>query len=247
MKNRLSVVILTHNNESQIVKAISSIKDIAFEIIVIDDNSTDRTVTIAKKNKAKVFTRKLDNFSAQRNYGTKKSQGEWVLFLDSDEIISKPLALEIKKRIKTTKKNGFYIRRIDIFLNKKIRYGEAGNVWLLRLVQKNKGIWKREVHEFWDSVGPTEKLVHPMFHYSHSSIEDFFNSINYFSTLHVNANEREGKSSNILKIFLWPIGKFIYYYFLKLGFIDGRAGLIYALMMSTHSLLSWTKLWIKQK
>lgn len=245
--NNLSVVILTKDSEKTLVKCLSSVVKIASEIVIIDDESSDKTVSIAKHFKARVYRRKLEDFSGQRNYGLQKAKGEWVFFLDSDEIVSSKLVQEILRKITNTKINGYFIKRIDIFLGKKMLHGEVGNTRILRLAKKGKGIWKRQVHEYWKINGPVELMQNPMYHYSHKSIEEFINAINSFSTLHAISNNKEEKKSSVLKIIVWPMGKFIDSYILKFGFLDGFQGFIYAFMMSIHSCLSWTKLWLIQK
>jgi len=91
---KLSVVILTSDEEKNISGCLKSVS-FADEVIVIDDGSTDATVTIAQKLGARVYTRKLDDFASQRNYGLSVATGDWVLFVDADERVSKNLRNEI--------------------------------------------------------------------------------------------------------------------------------------------------------
>ncbi len=244
--NNLTVVILTKNSEKTLEKALLSVVDISGEIIIVDDFSTDKTLKIAKKFKTKIYKKKLNDFSDQRNFALKKSKSAWILFLDSDEFLSKSLAKEIETKIKNNKINGYFIKRIDIFLGKEIMYGEAGHTKLLRLGKNNFGKWERTVHETWKIQERTETLKNFLYHNSHENLESFLNSINKFSSLHALANKKEGKKSNIAKIIVWPIAKFVYSYIYCSGFLDGIHGLIYAVMMSIHSFLSWSKLWVIQ-
>src|SRR5581483_5472559 len=145
----LTSIILTKDEEKNIARSIRSVS-FSDEIIIMDDYSKDQTTKIAKKLKTKVYKRHLTNdFAAQRNYALSKAKGEWVLFLDADETIPKSLKNEILKNIKDQSINGFYIKRRDYFLGKAMKYGETGNIKLLRLARKNSGKWARKIHEYW--------------------------------------------------------------------------------------------------
>src|SRR5260221_2532809 len=248
----ISAVVLTKNEEKNIKRCLGSLTWVD-EIIIIDDYSTDFTIRkIEKTNKkAKIYKRHLNNdFAGQRNYGLSKAKGEWVLFVDADEIIPEALASEIYNLQFTIYKNydGFYLKRRDYFLGREMKHGEVGNVKILRLAKKDFGEWHRAVHEEWNPSTPLRSIVgelrNPILHYHTRNLSDFVNAINNYSTIHASENEHEGKRSNIWKIIFYPAGKFIYNYFFKLGFLDGIQGFIMAVMMSFHSFLAWTKIWL---
>jgi len=245
---KLSVVILAKNEVDNIRTCIES-ANFADEIVVVDDWSTDRTNEIAGKLGAVVYKRKLgSDFSAQRNFGLEKVNGEWVLFLDADERVSIPLKKEILQKVKSSanKYSGFYLKRIDTIWNSELKYGEMGSIKLLRLGKSGFGNWKRSVHEVWDIKGRIGELNTPLLHYPHQNVSKYISSINKYSRLHSIANMKEGKESSILKIVIWPIGKFIHNYFIRLGFLDGLGGLVSAAMMSFSSFLTWSNIWLKQ-
>jgi len=243
---KLTAVILAKNEEKNIQNCLESVK-FCDEILVIDDNSSDKTVEISRKMGAKVFNRSLNNdFAGQRNLALRQAQGQWVLFVDSDEIVPPSLREEINN-LKFTIYNGFFIKRQDIWKGKEIKYGETGNIKILRLAKKEAGKWTRPVHEIWQVRGRVGTLKNSIFHYPHPALREFINEINQYSSLHAKANYREGKKPSLLKIIFWPKGKFVYNWIFKLGFLDGMAGFMIALMMSFHSFLAWSKLWILQR
>ena len=243
----LSAVVLTKNEENNIGECLKTLK-FCDEIVVIDDFSDDGTQEIVKRFGAKLFIKELNNnFANQRNFGLEKAKNDWVLFLDSDERISKNLSDEIRLAIKDCETMGYFIKRVDIIWGRKILYGETGNIKLLRLARRDAGMWKRQVHEEWNVSGKTKLLINPIFHYPHQKLLEFIKDINYFSDLHAKANLNEGKKSNIIKILFYPKIKFIKGYFINLGFLDSIQGFIIALCMSMHSFLSWSKLWTLQK
>ena len=123
---KLSAVVLAKNAQGTLAHCLKSLS-FCSEVIVVDDNSTDNTVVIAKKLGAKVFYRDLDDdFSAQRNFGLKKVRNEWVLFIDADERVSKDLKKEISKALSDVNFNGYFLRRYEVWLGKKLKYGEWG-------------------------------------------------------------------------------------------------------------------------
>ncbi len=239
----VSCIILTKNEERNIVDCLEALSW-CDEIIVIDDNSEDRTIEISKKMGAEVFTRSLGNdFSAQRNFGLSKASGEWVLFVDADEIVSKELKEEIEARIKISKADGYLIRRVDTIWKKKLKYGETGNIVLLRLARKNKGNWEGKVHEKWVIKGEVDVLRNHLGHYPHPNISEFLSDINFYTDLRSKELFEKGIRSNFISILFYPVGKFLRNYILKLGILDGLQGLVFAIMMSFHSFLVRGKLW----
>lgn len=242
----ITAVVLTKNEEKNIAKCLATLR-FCGEVIVVDEYSTDRTVEIARRYGARVFQRHLkEDFAAQRNFGLSKAKGDWVLFVDSDERVTAALAAEIKKQIAGAPSVGFYIKRRDFIWDRELRHGEPGNVKLLRLAKKNAGLWKRAVHEVWDTTGKTGILQNPLEHYPHQTLREFLQDVDRYSTMHAKALNEENVKSNIAKIIIWPVGKFKYGWILKLGFLDGTQGFVVAAMMSLHSFLAWSKLWLLQ-
>ena len=240
----LSIIVLTKNEEKNIIDCLIS-ASFADELLVIDDNSSDKTVAIAKKHKARVFRRALDgNFSMQRNFGLTNAKEDWVFFLDADERISKSLQDELLKTIKKNSNSGFFLKRQDIMWGKKIMHGEAGSIRLMRLGRKNAGKWEGDVHETWRIKEATGELKNPILHYPHQSVKSFLEKINMYTTLRAKELYQKGTKANFFTILLYPKAKFVYNYFIRLGFLDGTEGFIFAMLMSFHSFLVRGKLWL---
>ncbi len=242
----ISAIILTKNEEINIADCIKSVKW-CDEIIVVDDNSIDKTVDIAAKRGAVVYRHDMNmDFARQRNYGLSKAKGEWVLFVDADERVSPSLWYEIMQYTNASFGNykGFYIKRQDYIWGKKLKFGEAGAAKFIRLAKKDAGRWSGKVHEVWNIEGLKKTLEKELAHYPHQAIADFLKDINFYSTLR--AKELYDKNIKVswLSIIIFPIAKFFRNYFLKLGFLDGIPGIITALMMAFHSFLVRGKLWI---
>ena len=240
----ISAVIIAKNEEKDILDCLRSLSW-CDEVILVDDNSTDRTVDIAKKTKAKIFSHALGgDFAKQRNYGLEKAKGEWVLFIDADERVSPALWYEIMERTNSLDNYvGYYVKRKDIMWGKELRYGEVGSIKILRLAKRGVGKWSGKVHETWKVKGKTAILNNSLLHYPHNSVEKFLEEINFYSDLR--AKELFSKRKRVFwwSVIIYPKAKFILNYFVRRGFLDGLPGLVFALMMSFHSFLVRGKLW----
>jgi glycosyltransferase involved in cell wall biosynthesis len=239
----VSAIVLTKNEEKNIGACLASLSWCE-EIIVIDDDSTDKTVDIAKKAGAKIYLRSLDqDFAAQRNYGLEKASQDWVLFIDADERVSDQLAYEIQSLILQTTFQGFYTYRKDTMWGKTLEHGETGVIKLLRLGKKKSGKWVGKVHERWEISGKVGVCAHPLNHYPHPSVKDFLEKMQIYTDLR--ALELYEKKVKVYwwHIILYPKAKFFLNYIIRLGFLDGAAGMVHAIMMSLHSFLVRGKLW----
>lgn len=241
----ISAVVLTKNEERNIKACLDSLS-FCDEVIVIDDESSDQTLDIAKRHGANVFTRLINgDFSAQRNYALEKAKGEWVLFVDADERVSKTLKKEIKKAVSSLFGfSGYYIVRRDILWGRELRHGEVGNAKFIRLAKRNAGVWIGKIHERWNVHGKISSLNGLLRHFPHQSITEFLNDINYYTNIRAKELSIQGIQIYWASIIFYPLGKFFINYVFRLGFLDGISGFIVAMMMSLHSFLVRGKLWL---
>jgi len=243
MKN-LSVVILAHNEEANLKVLLPTLK-FAQEVLVLDDDSTDQTFAVAKKSGAKCLVNPLKgNFAKARNFGLEKAKNGWVLFLDADERIDSGFANWIQSLEPSTDISAYRFRRQDWFWNKSLRHGEMGQVWVTRLVKKDSGRFVRPVHETWETTHKIASAPVTIAHYPHPTVKEFLEHINLYSSLNAKYWHTQKKTIGPLEILVWPIFKFVYLYFIRLGIRDQAPGFIYAFMMSFHSFLSRSKLYI---
>ncbi len=246
---KLSAVILTKNEEENIIDCLSAVS-FCDEIVIVDDKSEDRTKEIIKdyatgNTKVKLYERELGNsFSAQRNFGIAKTGNDWILFVDADERITKDLSQEILENLSVPEYSGFLIPRVDYMWGKELKHGDPGNTKLLRLFDKRKGSLKGKVHEIWETNGKVGQFINPILHYPHPTISSFLKEINFYSDLRAQELYEAKKKANFILVLLYPKAKFIKTYFLKLGFMDGPAGFVHAMLMSFYSFLVRGKLWL---
>ncbi len=244
----LTAIILTYNESECLVNCLKSLK-FCDSILVVDGGSSDDTLAIAKKYKAKIVAHPLANdFSAQRNFALSQVKSGWVLFVDADEIVSPALSEEILysiKHFKTAK--GFLIPRRDIMWGKPLFHGDSGNTRLLRLANLNSGTWTGKVHESWQVSGQVLSLSSPLIHTPHQTVSDFLSHLNYYSTLKADEFFSRGRSSNVFEIIFAPIARFLQLYIIKLGFLDGTAGFVHAMLMAMYAYLVASKLYLLKK
>jgi hypothetical protein len=174
-----------------------------------------------------------------------QAKGQWILFVDADERVTKGLAKEIVEHVSTDKDTGgYYIQRCDHLFGKFLKHGETGNIEILRLAKKGAGLWAGKVHEVWVTKDKTKTLHSPLLHYPHVTVGEFLRDINFYSTLRAEELYEMKEHVSWWSIILYPKAKFIQNYFLRLGILDGVPGFILAAMMSFHSFLVRGKLWL---
>ncbi|MFA6016549.1 MAG: glycosyltransferase family 2 protein [Patescibacteria group bacterium] len=248
---KLSAVILTKNEEKNIERCLRSL-DFCDEIIIVDDYSTDNTKNqiskIKKKNdklKIKILENNLKNdFAQQRNFAMSKASNEWILFVDADELVTNELRFEILNS--KFENNAYFIKRRDYFWNRELKHGEVRHVrqiGLIRLINKNYGKWMGSVHEVFHTANNIGQLNGFLNHYPHPTLKEFINDVNRYSSIRAEELFNRETKTNVFEILFFPFGKFIYNYFLNMGFLDGPAGFTYAFMMSFHSFLVRAKLY----
>jgi glycosyltransferase involved in cell wall biosynthesis len=186
----------------------------------------------------------ITDFAEARNKELENVKTPWVLFLDSDETLTPELQSEIEGVVRGDQYDAYYLKRRDIFLGRELKHGETGNAKFIRLAKKNFGTWVRPVHEEWRGQGKVGTLQHPLIHHAHPTISAFLDKIDRYSKIDAQYRYESGIKSSLWKIAIYPIAKFKFNYLIKRGFLDGVPGLIMAMMMSFHSYLTWTKLYL---
>lgn len=251
----LTLILLTKNESENIKKNFDWLNECPRinEIIAVDDNSEDETIQIlksleSKTRKVKIFSRGLEgNFSAQRQFAISKSGNNWIFWLDADERPSTRL-IGFINHIDLSLYYNFAFKRSDIFLGRKLKYGETSSQIFLRLFDKNYGRFEGRVHEIWQSQKKViQKYDLEILHNSHSNLTSFLQKINYYTDIRAKELLDRGVQSNIFQIIFFPLAKFIQNYLFRLGFLDSTPGIILALGMSFHSFLVRSKLWHLQQ
>lgn len=241
--NKLSVIILTKNEERMIAQAIKSIKNLSDDIVIVDSGSEDTTVTIAKKLGAHVFERNLDSFAKQRNFANTKTQNNWVLSMDADEEIPQALVEEIKSVLEKPEYEAYLIPRRNIIFGKEIKYtrwSPDAHVWLYN---KESGSWEGDVHEEWVPKTSTGFLDNGKIHHSHENVFAFVEMLNRYTDIEAERLYKHGLRPGFLLMLFWCIRSFVGRFILKRGFLDGMHGFVLSILMSFYRFVTWAKVW----
>lgn len=239
----LTAVILTKNEEVNIERCIKSLK-FCDQIVVVDDESVDNTLKIAKKLKTEVLIHPMKDFSAQHNWAMENIKSNWLLFVDADEVVSQKLAGEILEKVKNPDAVGYFIPRIDTMWNKKLRFGDLWGAKFIRLGRRGAGLWEGAVHEQWKIDGIVKTLEHPLNHFPHPNLVAFLSSLNRYSSMRAEELYSKGKRSNLLQIIFYPMCKFLWLGICRLGLADGIEGFIHAVCMAFYSFLVRGKMYL---
>jgi len=241
---RLSVVIITRNEESNIGRTLASVTW-ADERIVVDSGSTDRTLEIAREQGAKVFQEPWKGYAQQKNSAIAKASGDWLLSIDADEEVSSELGESIRQVIgnPTPSIAGYFIARRNLFLGRWIRHGGFYPDRKLRLFRRGKGEFvERVVHETLRVDGATAELTGDLIHHAYPTLTGYLETMNRYSSLGAEVAVQKGQVSQSLPSFLWnirvrPTVNFIWNYVFRAGFLDGREGFL--LHLYHHGYVSW--------
>lgn len=245
MQVKISVVIITFNEEKNIERCLKSVIDISDEIIVLDSYSKDKTEEICKKYDVNFFQHKFDGHIEQKNRAITFANNKIVLSLDADEALSD----ELKKAILTVKKNweadGYYFNRLTNYSGKWIRYCGWYPDQKLRLFDSTKGKW--------GGINPHDKYIMnkevvinhlngDLLHYSFHDIAHHTDQINKFSSIKAQMMFKKGKKYSFFKMYISATFKFFKSYILKQGFRDGFYGLVISANSAHSNFLKYIKL-----
>jgi glycosyltransferase involved in cell wall biosynthesis len=265
----LSVVIITHNEETNIGRTLASVQPLVAdgkgEIIVVDSGSTDRTVEIAKSYGAKVFVEEWKGYAAQKNSAIDKAEGDWILSLDADEELSDELpagatGFSIPEFLETVDSNrgktenwkpypvhlnSFRFHRRNYFLGRWIKRGGFWPDPKIRLFKRGTGRFEeRTVHESLKVEGITFPIGPDIIHHSYPTLADYLDHMNRYSSLGAEMIVAKGPVRfSVFNIVVRPAATFIYNYFFRLGFLDGREGLLLHLYHAVYVSWKYAKAW----
>lgn len=247
---KLSVVIITFNEERNIGRCISSVKRIADEVVILDSFSNDQTVQIARQMGALVYQEKFAGYIEQKNKALDYSNNAYVLCLDADEAIDQQLEEEILRAKNKFEFDGYYMNRCTNYCGKFIRHGSWYPDTKLRLFKRKLGGW--------GGINPHDQIMlvegtrsthikGDILHYSYRDLEEHILQNNKFSTISAEAYYQRGKKSSWFKMTVNPTWAFINSFFLRAGFLDGYYGFVIAKNIAHLTFMKYYKLYALQK
>lgn len=254
MRKKISVSIITKNEMANLTRTLDSVKW-ADELVIVDSGSADGTLQIARDHGAKVFAEEWNGFARQKNFAISKCTSDWVLSLDADEEVSSELAEEIQAMLAADAPTRAYsVPRRNHFLGRWIRHGGYYPDRKLRLFPRGACVFEeRTVHESMrivseDVVLDRTSLRGDLLHHCYPTLEDYIEHMNRYSSLGVELAFARGTTSRSLPAFVSnvlvnPAATFAYNYIFRLGFLDGREGLLLHLYHSVYISWKYAKAW----
>ncbi len=250
--SKLSIAIIAHNEATGIGQTLASV-EWADQIVVVDCDSNDATTEIAREAGAEVYREpNRDNLNINKNIAIDYCNGDWILVLDADEIISYDLAGEMRVIVNEGKHNGYLIARRNNILGRWLKHGGQYPDWQLRLFRNGSGRFPAEhIHERIRIDGSISRLHSPFDHYPYRSLDDLTHKGKFYAEFEskylFDKGVRVSSAGLIIKAGINPTLRFIRRYLFKGGFLDGVPGLTAAYFDAWNQAVRWLWLWDMQR
>lgn len=241
---RLSVTVITLDEAHRLRRCLESVAW-ADELVVVDAESRDKTVQVAREFTDRVIVRPWPGFTAQKNFALDQATGDFILSLDADEEAAPELRGEIGAIVAGgAAHDGYALRRRNVFLDRWIRHGGLYPDWQVRLIRRGRGRFvERAVHESVAVTGTVGRLSGHLVHRSYEGVGDFVERANRYSALAAEQLVRDGRRVGAAELVWRPLGRFLSMYVLKRGFLDGRRGLMLATLYAYYVFMRSAKAW----
>lgn len=241
---RLSAVLITRNEEANLPDCLASLAGLADEILVLDSNSSDGTVRIAQAAGARVQRHAFEGYGPAKQRALEMATGEWVLSVDADERVTPALASEIRHVLDgEPSADGFYVRRRVFYIGRRLRRGGTGGDWVLRLFRRERGRFAAvPIHEYVEVDGRTTRLRACLDHHAYPSLAAHLEKMNRYTDLQASTKRARGVRYRAWMWLRLPWELFARLV-LRLGLLDGTAGVIFATMAAYSGWLRYAKTW----
>jgi glycosyltransferase involved in cell wall biosynthesis len=244
---KVTATVITFNEAAHIGAALDSLS-FADEIVVVDSQSTDDTVAIARRHTDRVIVRPWPGYIAQKNFAAEQASHDWILSLDADERVSGPLRDQIRALMARDAGEwspaGYRIPRVTFHLGRWIRSTDWYPDYQLRLYDRRRARWAgRYVHESVAADGPVEYLVGELQHHAYRDLAHHHQVMDRYTTLAARQMHEDGRRAGWFDVFIHPRLAFFRNYVLRGGFRDGMPGLIVSSMNAHYVALKFAKLW----
>jgi hypothetical protein len=238
----LSAVVITRNEECAIGACLDSLAWCQ-EIVVVDSGSTDRTREIAVERGAKVIEHEWEGYGRQKNFAARQATNDWVLCIDADEIVSPELRASIGKALAAPAFRAYEMARCNRFMGVWLRHGEGYPDWILRLFDRRVANWSEDpVHEKVLMQTEVGRLDGDLLHESAETLHSYLEKQNRYTSLQAEALYRSGVRPSLFKLVFSPLARFLKFYLLRRGFLDGVPGLVHILIGCNNTLMKNAKL-----
>jgi glycosyltransferase involved in cell wall biosynthesis len=238
----LSVAIIARNAASQLDACLASVA-FADEIVVVDSGSTDGTVELAARRGARVIAKEWLGFGPQKQFAVASASHDWMLCLDADERVSDTLRESILDELKAPRGLVYAMPRCNRFLGRWLRHGEGYPDWSVRLFHRAHARWSDDaVHEKIVTGQPVVRLHGDLLHDSAETLEKYLDKQNRYTTLQAELLRSAGRRASVAQLLLSPALRFVKFYLVRLGFLDGVPGLVHIAIGCMNTFNKYAKL-----
>ena len=243
----LSVVLITHNAAAQLADCLASVA-FADEVVVVDSGSSDGTAELAARYGARVVAKEWLGFGRQKQFAVEQAAHDWVLCLDADERVSPELAASLVRALQAPAAPVYRMARRNRFLGRWLRHGEGYPDWSARLFDRRQARWSDDgVHEKVLYAASPGTLTGDLLHESGEDLGRYLEKQNRYTALAAQELRRRGQRAGIAALVLSPLVRFVKFYVLRLGFLDGLPGLVHISIGCVNSFMKYAKLIELQK
>jgi len=238
----LSAVIITKNAAAQLGECLDSVA-FADEIVVVDSGSADGTRELARARGARVLEHAWLGFGPQKQFAVEAAAHDWVLCLDADERVSPALREAMTRELAAPRGRVYAVARCNRFLGRWLRHGEGYPDWSVRLFHRGHARWSDDaVHEKVVTTDAVRRLDGDLMHDSAESLERYLDKQNRYTSLQAETLRAAGRRATLAHLVLSPLFRFLKFYVLRLGFLDGAPGLVHIAIGCMNSFSKYAKL-----
>jgi len=238
----LTVAIIALNASSQIGPCLASV-GFADEVLVVDSGSTDGTADVARRHGARVESKEWLGFGRQKQHAVSIARNDWVLCLDVDERVTGEMARSVREALANRRYHAWRVARRNRFLGRWLGHGEGYPDWTVRLFHRAHASWSNdEVHEAVLTTAEVGRLEGDLLHDSAEDVATYMTKQNRYTTLHAEALFRQGVRASYWRLLASPLARFVKFYFLRLGFLDGGPGFAHIVIGCNNSFHKYLKL-----
>lgn len=243
---KISVVIITYNEEKNIGRCLESAKKVADEIVVLDSFSSDKTQEICERMGAKFYQHAFDGHIEQKNRAITYAIHPHILSLDADEALDERLITSILEVKANWTHDAYYMNRLTNYCGHWVKHCNWYPDRKLRLWDSRKGKWggtnPHDKYEMIDGNDNTSHIKGDILHYSYYTLDDHYKQVEYFTNIAAKAYVEKGKKAPFYKLILNPLMKFIDHYLIHLGFLDGKAGYLISKISAYATYVKYKKI-----
>jgi glycosyltransferase involved in cell wall biosynthesis len=237
----ISVALITRNAGTQLAACLESVA-FADDVVVVDSGSTDDTRAIAARHGARVIDKAWMGFGRQKQFAVESARHDWVLCLDADERVTPQLAESIGKVIAAPREYVYRMPRCNRFMGRWLRHGEGYPDWNTRFFHRAHARWSNdEVHEHVISTEAVGQLKGDLLHESAETLASYLDKQNRYTSLQADALVRDGVRVSAMQLIGSPLVRFMKFYVLRLGFLDGVAGFVHIVIGCANSFIKYAK------